>query len=129
MSKTRFHKFFAKVRQFAAPSRFCLTTLALLSASFLCALAQDGHSHMETTTQQQQPTPQQTRALIKIVRESTERFKDVSVAEAEGYALQFGCVSGPDSAWTQTQRIQITLLPGLKTTGRPSTHTGPGVPT
>jgi hypothetical protein len=52
---------------------------------------------METTTQ---PTAQQSRnasALIKIVRESTERFKDVSVAEAEGYALQFGCVSGPDS--------------------------------
>jgi hypothetical protein len=100
VSKTRFPKFFAKVRQFATPSRFCLTTLALLSASFVCALAQDGHSHMETTTQQQQPTPQQARnasALIKIVRESTERFKDVSVAEAEGYALQFGCVSGPDS--------------------------------
>src|ERR1700722_945159 len=36
-------------------------------------------------------------ALIKIVRESTERFKDVAVAEAEGYALQFGCVSGSDS--------------------------------
>jgi hypothetical protein len=100
MGTTRLHTFFAKVRQFAPPSRFCLTTLALLNASFLCALAQDGHSHMETTTQQQQPTPQQTRnasALIKIVRESTERFKDVSVAEAEGYALQFGCVSGPDS--------------------------------
>jgi hypothetical protein len=46
------------------------------------------------------PTPQQkgnASALIKIVRESTERFKDVSVAEAEGYALQFGCVTGPDS--------------------------------
>jgi hypothetical protein len=36
-------------------------------------------------------------ALIKIVRESTERFKDVSVAEGEGYVLQFGCVTGPDS--------------------------------
>jgi hypothetical protein len=36
-------------------------------------------------------------ALIKIVRESTERFKDVSVAQAEGYVLQFGCVSGSDS--------------------------------
>ena len=36
-------------------------------------------------------------ALLKIVRDSTERFKDVSVAMAEGYALQFGCVSGPDS--------------------------------
>ena len=100
MSKTRFHKFFANVSQFALPPRYCLTTLALLSTSFLCALAQDGHSHIETTTQQQQPTAQQTRnasALIKIVRESTERFKDVSVAEAEGYTLQFGCVTGPDS--------------------------------
>jgi hypothetical protein len=36
-------------------------------------------------------------ALLNIVRQSTARFKDVSVAEAEGYSLQFGCVSGPDS--------------------------------
>jgi hypothetical protein len=36
-------------------------------------------------------------ALVKIVREATERFQDVRVAEAEGYALQFGCVSGPDA--------------------------------
>jgi len=35
-------------------------------------------------------------AFVRIVRESTERFQDVSVAEAEGYALQFGCVSGSD---------------------------------
>jgi hypothetical protein len=35
-------------------------------------------------------------AFVKIVRESTERFKDVAVAEHEGYGLQFGCVSGPD---------------------------------
>jgi hypothetical protein len=95
MYKICFHTFVAKVRQFAPPSR-CLTTLALLSASLLCAVAQDAHAHMPTT----QPTSQQkanASALIKIVRDSTERFKDVSVAEAEGYALQFGCVSGPDS--------------------------------
>ena len=39
-------------------------------------------------TQQQELTPdQQSKAerLLKIVRESTERFKDVAVAEAEGY--------------------------------------------
>ena len=36
-------------------------------------------------------------ALVKVVREATERFQDVAVAEAEGYALQFGCVSGSDS--------------------------------
>ena len=35
-------------------------------------------------------------ALVNIVRQSTERFRDVSVAMAEGYALAFGCVSGPD---------------------------------
>jgi hypothetical protein len=33
---------------------------------------------------------------MKIVRQSTERFKDVAVAEAEGYALQFGCVTGDE---------------------------------
>ena len=35
-------------------------------------------------------------ALVKVVREATERFKDVSAAEAEGYGLMFGCVSGGD---------------------------------
>ena len=38
----------------------------------------------------------QTSAFVKIVRDSTERFRDVAVAQAEGYALQFGCVSGSD---------------------------------
>jgi hypothetical protein len=32
--------------------------------------------------------------LIKVVREATERFRDVKVAESEGYELAFGCVSG-----------------------------------
>jgi hypothetical protein len=31
------------------------------------------------------------------VRKANDRFKDVSVALAEGYALQFGCVSGGDA--------------------------------
>jgi len=37
-----------------------------------------------------------TGALVSVVREVTERFRDVRVAEAEGYALAFGCVSGGD---------------------------------
>ena len=49
--------------------------------------AQDTHSHGPAA---------QSGALVKTVRESTERFRDVAVAEAEGYGLQFGCVSGPD---------------------------------
>jgi hypothetical protein len=35
-------------------------------------------------------------ALVKVVREATERFKNVAVAEREGYGLLFGCVSGGD---------------------------------
>src|SRR6202023_2034193 len=57
-----------------------------------------GHSHTPTA-QHQEMTPaqkSQAGALVQIVRDSTERFKDVSVAQAEGYALQFGCVSGDD---------------------------------
>jgi len=40
--------------------------------------------------------PSQAGALVRVVRQATERFRDVSVAENEGYGLQFGCVSGPD---------------------------------
>jgi len=71
-----------------------------MSVCPLRALAQEGHSH-SLTPQQQQLTPDQASkasALSRLSGQSTERFKDVSVAEAEGYALQFGCVSGEYSA-------------------------------
>jgi len=88
-----------KVRRFARQFQCSIIAFVLLNVFCpLRALAQDGHSHMET--QEQEMTPDQHRkagALLKIVRESTERFKNVEEAEEEGYALQFGCVSGPDS--------------------------------
>jgi hypothetical protein len=34
--------------------------------------------------------------FLRILGSNAERFRDVKAAEAEGYALQFGCVSGPD---------------------------------
>jgi hypothetical protein len=99
MKTMRFPAFVTRVRQFALQCRhFLISLILLLSTSPVWALAQDGHSH--TATPQEERTPEQksqASALIKIVRESTERFKNVSVAEAEGYFLQFGCVSGPDS--------------------------------
>src|SRR4029079_17089181 len=54
-------------------------------------IAQADHSH------QAAGKTDQAAALVKVVRDATERFRDVSVAEAEGYALQFGCVSGSDA--------------------------------
>jgi hypothetical protein len=57
-------------------------------------MAQDGHDHMSTEQAQQSRT--KSSALLEKVRLATERFKDVSVAIAEGYTLQFGCVTGGD---------------------------------
>ena len=88
-----------KIRQFATPCQYSLLALILMHTGPLRSLAQESHSHMPPATQQEWTPEQQKKesALIKVVREATERFKDVSVAEAEGYALQFGCVSGPDT--------------------------------
>ena len=86
-----------KIGRFA--TQFQYSIIALMSICLSRALAQDSHSH-KLTPQHHELTPDQqdkASALIKIVRESTERFKDVSVAQAEGYALQFGCVTGSDN--------------------------------
>ena len=84
-----------KLARLATRLQSSMIALVLMSVSSTSVLAQVNHSH----TPQPQPNLEQASkagALLKIVRESTERFKDVSVAESEGYALQFGCVSGPD---------------------------------
>jgi hypothetical protein len=49
-------------------------------------------------------------ALIKTVREATERFKDVSVAEGEGYKLTFGCVTGPDAGAMGLHYVNMSLV-------------------
>jgi hypothetical protein len=87
-----------KSRLFATPFQYSVIALVLMNVCTSPILAQDGHSHTPTSQHEEfrQDRKNRASALIKIVRESTERFKDVSVAEAEGYALQFGCVTGPD---------------------------------
>jgi hypothetical protein len=82
-----------KIGRFAIQS---MMALALLSVCAAPVLAQDGHSHSQTQQQLTAEQKSQQSALLKIVRDSTERFKDVHQAEREGYALQFGCVSGSD---------------------------------
>lgn len=75
------------------------------------AVAQEDHSHHDS--QQQELTSEQKSqqsALIKKVREATERFKDVAEAEREGYALSFGCVSGPDQGAMGLHFINMDLV-------------------
>jgi len=70
-----------------------LMAIVLTGACASLALAQ-GHSHTATEPQFTPEQESRASALIRVVRESTERFKEVREAEKEGYALQFGCVSG-----------------------------------
>jgi hypothetical protein len=85
-----------KVMRFATRLGYSLIGVFALMSFSGHARAQGAQTHAPTS-HHHGPAADQTSALVKVVRESTERFHDVSVAEAEGYALMFGCVSGPDS--------------------------------
>src|SRR6185369_8242831 len=90
-----------------------MIALVLLNVCPSRALAQEGHSHTPAAQQDKtRPQKQNSGALLKIVRDSTERFKNVSVAEAEGYTLQFGCVSGPDSGAMGLHYVNGALVNG-----------------
>ena len=77
---------------------FVLGVAALVGLRPAGAAAQGPHVHKTARVSETRTDPDgKGSALIKIVREATERFQDVEVAKAEGYALQFGCVSGSES--------------------------------
>src|SRR5690242_10095907 len=84
-----------------------ILVFALLSLCPGTAPAQQGHSHDAAAQSQLKPSQC---ALLKVVRENTARFKDVSVAEAEGYSLLFGCVSGPDSGAMGMHFVNLSLV-------------------
>jgi hypothetical protein len=84
MTKSQQQTTHSKVRRFAT---YSILAFAVMTTGASRALAQDEHSHMsapanEMTREQRSKAS----ALLKIVRDSTCRFKDVSVAIAEGYA-------------------------------------------
>jgi hypothetical protein len=85
-----------------------IVVFALMIGSDMRAHAQDGHSHGTTMFTADQKNDAAT--LLKIVRESTERFQDVSAAEAEGYVLTFGCVSGSDSGAMGLHYVNSALV-------------------
>lgn len=99
MSTTQISTIDMKLRRFAMRLQYSVIALVLMSFCPPRALAQDDHSHTVTAQHHEMTAALSTQAtaLIKIVRDSTARFQDVSEAEKEGYLLQFGCVSGPDS--------------------------------
>src|SRR5437879_10167169 len=97
-----------KIGRFAKQFQHSMMAFVLAGVCPGGALPQNGHSH-EATAQPQQLTSAQS-ALLKTVRDNTERFKDVSVAEREGYALLFGFVSGPDSGAMGLHYVNLSLV-------------------
>src|SRR5215475_14456452 len=88
--------------------QYSLIALALVSFSTR-ALAQ--HAHTQPTAIQNESADRNNKsALIKIVRQATERFKDVSVAQREGYSLLFGCVTGPDAGAMGLHFVNASIL-------------------
>ncbi len=79
------------VKRLATLAQHAVIAAGLINVCSLHVFAQDMHSH---ATPQDAVTTPDPGALIKIVRQATQRFQDVNVAKAEGYVLQFGCVSG-----------------------------------
>jgi len=88
-----------KTGRFAAHLEYPLIGLLALAGGWPSPARAQGHQAHTLTSQHHESTPSQKNqagAFVKLVRESTARFKDVSVAEAEDYHLLFGCVSGSD---------------------------------
>jgi hypothetical protein len=48
--------------------------------------------------------------LVKVVRDATRRYRDVTLAEAEGYQLHFGCVSAPDEGAMGLHFVNMSLV-------------------
>ena len=93
------------VRRFTVPFEYSLVGVLVLVCCWSSrAMALAGHEHA---------TPDRTKttsALIDVVRQATERFKDVKVAEGEEYGLLFGCVSGSDSGAMGLHYVKQALL-------------------
>ena len=86
-----------KARRFAAQLGCSLAgALVLAGVSPSRMLAQDHDRHMTASQHQTTEQRRQGNALVQIVRDATERYRNVSAAQNDGYGLLFGCVSGGD---------------------------------
>jgi hypothetical protein len=86
--------------------------LAAASGWALDAVADEGQpattaSHHQSAAKHHQPDSSE---FIRTVRQATTRFRDVAVAEAEGYELHFGCVSDDDDGAMGLHYVNMSLV-------------------
>lgn len=99
------------------PLTVCLSVSFLALSAAGAATAEDRAQGAEHTHAQQRPHSGE---LVKAVRDSTRRFKDIAQANAAGYQLLFGCVSGPDDGAMGMHYVNLELVgDGLLDVTRP----------
>ncbi len=86
----------------------CAIAAGLLLAGVMPAplRAQDAPAQAASSHRPHKPA----NALVRAVRAATERYKDVAAAEADGYTLMFGCVSGPDFGAMGLHYVNLALV-------------------
>lgn len=95
----------------ASPTRyryFLIGALVLAGVSPAPALPNDDPAVEQHAAAPDHSTPGG--ALVEVVREATKQFHNVSVAQAAGYALHFGCVSGSDSGAMGLHYVNMDLV-------------------
>ena len=98
-------------RRFVKRFQYPAIAVALMSVVQLPALAQDAHSHQASqNTELTADQASRAKSLLKKVRDATERFQNVEVAEADGYQLLFGCVSGDSAGAMGLHYVNMDLV-------------------
>jgi hypothetical protein len=87
------------------------SVIAILTATLGTTLAR-AHDHDHGDAFQTLSAKDQQRAgeLVNIVRGATARYRDVASAQAEGYELMFGCVSGSEWGAMGLHYVNMALV-------------------
>jgi hypothetical protein len=108
------------VRQWKPLTHAVVAALMLVApAAGASAQDHDGHGAPASTPGQKNTAGQN--ALVKLVRDATDRFKNVTAiaGPGEGYELAFGCVSGGDFGAMGLHYVNMSLVDGDLTPDQP----------
>ncbi|MGH8217902.1 MAG: hypothetical protein ACREUT_04965 [Steroidobacteraceae bacterium] len=97
-------------------SAMAVIVAALSASAILQVRANDSRGENIQSSQRGLDGP-----LLKVVRDSTQKYKNVSAAEKAGYGLLFGCVSGENEGAMGLHYVNMNLVgnPPLGADGQP----------
>jgi hypothetical protein len=101
------HAFLATVGQSALRRALALASVFALTGALPASAASDA---AQASSEHHGLAESHSGPLVQVVREATERFKDVEVAKKEGYGLLFGCVSGGDYGAMGLHFVNLALV-------------------